>query len=809
MLKIYDQNKNPAGYIANYKDLSVESDLSTGDKLLSFTYCDRKPKNISSEYYIETEDDRFVVKETGISSDGYPEYTCKLDLEDLEAFMHSSFVAEKRSLTDAAKLALAGTGWTVSTDIPEDKIRSAAACKATPYTVLGKIRDAWMCEMQFDTKNKTVCFREKLGESKGVYFTAGLNLKKLSYTEDTYDFYTRIIPIGKDDLKITDINDGKEYVENYQYSDKIRTLIWEDTKYEDADAMKEDAQAKLADLSKPKKSYSVDVTDLAKQNRKYSLLEYGLGDTILLLDEKTGIREKQRIVKMKEYPQTPEKNTCELSNTVLSWEEYQSKLEAAAAAFENITNADGTVKGVLVKGVKADGVVGIETVINNSSTVKDMNSQLGTVKDEVSSLGDKVTSVSDEVELVKARIGTVETTYLKATEADIKFATLEKVNAVEARVGTIEGDYAKFKSTVTEDLSAVNARIDKAFIGNITAENLEAEVARLGYLKTETAKLTFADIDLANVSNAWIEKGVIKEGSIGSGAIHDGAITNAKIADATIEAAKIKSINADSIIAGTIKTDRLIITGEDGEESIVEVINRANGVPEAEVNSKKIQAASVDVADLSAFQAMIAGFNMSNYAIYSGKTSIKDPVSGIYISTAGIGMGDGSLTGKDESPLQAYADGSFKLIGKNSKFEFNTVSGSLDMEVTSLKISSKRVVTSDEIDEVKDTIEEVRDEVSTLLRIESSRGTVFKNDQVSTILSVVIYRGKHRITDSTALKEILGSGAYLQWKWQRLDEESYGIIASSDARLSDNGFHFELSPEDVDTKVTFICELMA
>ena len=380
MLKIYDQNKNPAGYISKYKDVCIESDLSTGDKALSFTYCARKAKNIQNEYYVETKDDRYVVKETGISSDGFPEYQCKLDLEDLESYMHGNFISQGNSLLDAARLAVAGTGWRVQSNIAADKVRNVGVLKATPYTVLGKIRDAWMCEMQFDTKNKIVYFSERFGEDRGVYFVSGLNLNRLKYTEDTYDFYTRIIPIGKDGLKITDENDGKEYVENYQYSSKIRTLIWEDSSYEDASALKEDSIAKLEDLSKPKKSYSVEVFDLTKQNRKYSLLEYGLGDTILLLDEKTGIREKQRIVKMKEYPQTPEKNTCELSNTVLSWEEYQSKLEAAAAAFENITNADGTINGVHVKGIGADGIAGLEITINNSTTVKDMQSQLVTVK---------------------------------------------------------------------------------------------------------------------------------------------------------------------------------------------------------------------------------------------------------------------------------------------------------------------------------------------------------------------------------------------------------------------------------------------
>ena len=94
------------------------------------------------------------------------------------------------------------------------------------------------------------------------------------------------------------------------------------------------------------------------------------------------------------------------------------------------------------------------------------------------------------------------------------------------------------------------------------------------------------------------------------------------------------------------------------------------------------------------------------------------------------------------------------------------------------------------------------------LRIESSRGTVFKNDQVSTVLSAVIYQGSKRITDSATMKSTFGNSAYLQWKWMRLDDETFGIISSGDPRFSDNGFRFTLSPDDVDTKVTFMCELI-
>lgn len=99
-------------------------------------------------------------------------------------------------------------------------------------------------------------------------------------------------------------------------------------------------------------------------------------------------------------------------------------------------------------------------------------------------------------------------------------------------------------------------------------------------------------------------------------------------------------------------------------------------------------------------------------------------------------------------------------------------------------------------------------EPATLLRIDSSRGTVFKNSQVSTVLSVVIYRGADRIADIQSLRRVFGPGAYLQWKWQRMGEDRYSIISSDDSRIGDGGFTFTLTPADVDTKVNFMCELM-
>ena len=75
MLKIFDQHKNPLGYITKYTDLCIESDLFTGDKTLSFTYRAKKGKDIQNEFYVETKEDRYVVKEVGVSSDDFDDDT--------------------------------------------------------------------------------------------------------------------------------------------------------------------------------------------------------------------------------------------------------------------------------------------------------------------------------------------------------------------------------------------------------------------------------------------------------------------------------------------------------------------------------------------------------------------------------------------------------------------------------------------------------------------------------------------------------------------------------------------------------------
>lgn len=373
--------------------------------------------------------------------------------------------------------------------------------------------------------------------------------------------------------------------------------------------------------------------------------------------------------------------------------------------FDAVVANKATIKDLEVERARVDDLVADNVVIKNqltadSAEIKDLKADNVDIKGKLTARDAEIENLKAnkiDAEVVSANYATIKN--LEATQASVKELSANKANITDLTAATGRIDKLESKDIETDKLIAGKADITDLTAATGRIDNLESK-----NIETDNLVAKKADIDLANVNNAWINKGVLKDGSIGSAAIHEGAVTNAKIADATIEAAKIKSINADSIVAGTIKTERLIIAGPDGQDSIVKAINIANGVSEAEVNGQKIQAASIDVVDLSAFQAKIAQFDMSQNAIYSGKLAINDPTSGVYISTTGFGLGDGALTSKKESPIQMYADGVFKLKGKNSSLEFNPVTDMLDINVSKFRIGSKEAATVDNT--IKSTLEQ-------------------------------------------------------------------------------------------------------
>lgn len=571
MLKYYDLNKTLIGGLKNCKDLKVESELSTGDKQLSFLWHINNKIKMCLECYIRTDTDEFVIKENSKGSNGYRKIVANLNLEDLEGKAMEKFEAVEHTAKECADMALSGTGWRCICDM--DKRRGMKLTKVTALDVLNTICKAFLVEVRFDTINKIVYFQEEIGEDRGVYFAKALNLKEVTDSADTYDYFTQILPIGKDGLKIDGINGGKAYLENYQYSSKKKMLIWEDSRYETAEALKEDAQKKLAEISKSKKSYQSKVIDLSKQNEKYSILSYSLGDTVTLIENETYLFEKQRIVKITEYLNDPTKNTCELSNTTLTFEEMQSRLFEAADIVNNITEDNGTVK------VYATDIKGLEDYLNGNQQIKDLTTQY--------------LYVSGELGALKASFGEMQTTYLKATDAEITYLKVEKAEAdylkidvaeanyiktnvfeaLDATVKKINGDFLTFKSGEFETLKSKQAAFEEATAQKFTAvtgqvDSINGQFADYKVIVNQEFTSIHSTIKMLDVESQRVKE--LLAGNITSDNIATGAITAGSgiIAQGAIGDAEISDLSANKIKSGTVDTSQVTIASKDSAITI-------------------------------------------------------------------------------------------------------------------------------------------------------------------------------------------------------------------------------------------------
>lgn len=108
---------------------------------------------------------------------------------------------------------------------------------------------------------------------------------------------------------------------------------------------------------------------------------------------------------------------------------------------------------------------------------------------------------------------------------------------------------------------------------------------------------------------------------------------------------------------------------------------------------------------------------------------------------------------------------------------------------------------------VTDISDGAQGEDAILLKIDSSNGDMFKNSAVSTTLTVTVIVGDAWLDTSAKLKAYFGEQAVLLWEKKGLGETEFTEIPSTDHRLSDNGFIFTLSADDVETKAVFNCKL--
>ena len=331
------------------------------------------------------------------------------------------------------------------------------------------------------------------------------------------------------------------------------------------------------------------------------------------------------------------------------------------------------------------------------------------------------------------------------------------------------------------------------------------------------SKLALGSVGIGQLQEGSVGELQIQEAAIGNAHIQNAAISAANIQTAAIEFAHIAAATINSLNAGAIEAGAAKIASLDAHDietdslaaalAAFTVITCGTATFDAatirhlvaqSMNLDYGAAGQVFIRNLAVEYAQMIGASIGNLCIKASNGNYYS------IDVDSSGNVTGTLTTVTEQEIDAGQTESGRVILETSitASVINTSSllgtfaliNQIDaarIDVDQLfarqafidQLNTSVIQSQDFIELVVGTVDDsvddaMKDATPAVLRIDSSRGTVFKDNNVSTVLSVSVHYGKQIIENITALRATFGATAHLQWEWLRMDEDRYGIISA-------------------------------
>lgn len=486
MLIVNGRTKERFPYAA-FRNTCIEYEINTLDRLI-FEIPKQYRNVFDVEHLVEFKKgdvcQEFIVKNIEPFYDGYK----------IEGFANNSDWQEKfnksvnfpyKGIKDVLDV-ITPVGWkfVVLDDISTK--RTITGDHKTSWEIFEELIKKYEVEYKLDAYLKTVVIGRELSENKDIYLTATLNLEKQNISVENFEFATRIIPEGMNGLKINQINNGLDYLEDKSFSDKTITYYWKDERYTNIKNLKDEAARKLKVLSKPKTVIELKAKDLKEAIDQYDSywvlkkLSFDIGDYIFLIDNDRKTKERFRILKLSSYPYKPMDNEITLSNkpqtlvddldeavelTNQMWEETrvrfettEDSIEASVATSRRYT--DDSFKTYKTERKQTDSQI-YESITEATTYVDPVTGQTKPIIDkqlEIDKTIDGINiSVKNQIEDVKGIIG-------KLDEKYPSIADLHQVSDdFNKKILSVESDFKikndEISSTITSISTSTNDKI--------------------------------------------------------------------------------------------------------------------------------------------------------------------------------------------------------------------------------------------------------------------------------------------------------------------------------------------------------------
>lgn len=301
---------------------------------------------IKEEVYVEAFNNCFVVKNIDEHSD-FITVKCVINLEDWESKILVNYRKTNETIVNILQSDLLPSGWAISwgsgvdtsTRKTIEESEGNAYKAATPLEILDGVSSTYSVVFSFNIINKIIyVINPNSFQASQEFLMQDFNLLDFGFNGNSESFATRLYPYGKKNeqtgeyLTIASVNNGVEYIDNHDYSDKIIITSWIDERYTIPEELKSAATEKLKELAIPKRSYTGNVRNL---NRDISLYK-----VVILIDVDRNLRVEHQVIEYVEYEDSS-LDSCTLSSEVPTIQNEFKRLS------ENINSSISNVKSDL------------------------------------------------------------------------------------------------------------------------------------------------------------------------------------------------------------------------------------------------------------------------------------------------------------------------------------------------------------------------------------------------------------------------------------------------------------------------------
>lgn len=452
-----------------YNELTIEQEINNLD-IITFLVPKAYTQEFKNEYVVDTGEQFYTVKNIEPYYDDYL-IEGRQDISEWQEFHRSLNFPYKNINTVINGIMPVGWKLVLLDDITEK--RTITADHKTSIEVIEEIKKKYGVEVRFDNRSKKIYVGYEISKDKGTYFAENINLMEKDIKMESFEFATRIVPEGMNGLKINQINNGLDYLEDKSYSDKTITYYWKDERYTNIQNLKNDAQKKLDELSKPYVTIATKVQDLSRAVGVYNL-DLNLGDYVHLLDNENLTNDKYRIVKIKKIDNDPFNTEVTLNNKLIDliddedriinltnemWENTRTRFEVTENSIKGFVESqkrytDDSFKTYRSEREQTDKRI-YEAITESTTYVDPVTGQTKPIIDKQLEIDKSLDGIKiDLVNLEKANQENIDVSFDKIKEEmEGKFAE------VDTSITNVKGDVIAYKQAFDIANGKVNAEI--------------------------------------------------------------------------------------------------------------------------------------------------------------------------------------------------------------------------------------------------------------------------------------------------------------------------------------------------------------